>query len=119
MHAGVGVFLQVHGPSLGGAVVGAGQQGGESDHIDVVCAALHGVQILSRGGAGRGGGLLALLHPPQQGGLVKGGVVGHHGVPNPDGEGDADKASAAEHGGRQVAAAVHNDFKTHIINLQM
>ncbi len=119
MHPGIGVLLQVHGPGLGGAVVGAGQQGGEGNHIDIVRAALHGVQILSRGGAGGRGSLLALLHPPQQGGLVKGGVVGHHGVPNPDGEGDADKASAAEHGGCQVAAAVHNDFKTHIINLQM
>ena len=119
MHAGLRVLLQVHGPGLGGAVVGAGEQGGEGDHIDVVRAALHGIQILSGRGTGGGGGLLALLHPPEEGRLVEGGVVGHHGVPHPDGEGDADKTAASEHGGRQVTAAVHDNFKTHIINLQM
>ncbi len=42
-------------PGLDRAVVGAAEQGGQGDHIDVIRAALVGVQIALGGGAGGGG----------------------------------------------------------------
>ena len=53
MDMGLRAFLQPDGPGLGRRVVGAGEQGGESDYIDVVgLGPLEGVQILGGGGAG-------------------------------------------------------------------
>ena len=100
MHIGVGVILQPEIPGLGRRIVGAGEQGGEGDHIQVVGAAVEGLQILNGGGAGGLGGRGALLHPPEQVALVKGGVVHHDVLSHPDGQRDADKAVLPELGGR-------------------
>ena len=73
-------------PGLDRAVVGAAEQGGQGDHIDVIRAALVGVQIALGGRAGGGGGVLALLHGPQQVAPVQGGVVHEGAVLHPDGQ---------------------------------
>ena len=100
VHIGVGVVLQPEAPRLGRRVVGAGEQGGKSDHIQVVGAAVKRLQILDGGRAGGLGSRGTLLHPPEQGTLVKGGIVYHDMLTHPDGQRDADKAVLPELGGR-------------------
>jgi hypothetical protein len=75
------MLLQPDLPGLLGAVMGAGQQGGEGDHVQLVGAAVKSVQILGGGGAGGLRSALAFLHPPQQLRLVKGGVIHDNLVP--------------------------------------
>ena len=94
------MVLQPEAPRLGRRVVGAGEQGGKSDHVQVVGTAVKSLQILYGGGTGGLGGRGALLHPPEQGTLVKGGIVYHDMLTYPDGQRDADKAVLPELGGR-------------------
>lgn len=118
MDVDLGVVLLQQHPGLLGAVVGTAEQGGQRDHIDVLRAAAVGVQIGLGGGAGGGGGGLALLHGPEQVGLVEGLVIHEGAAVAADGEGHLDKAGVVLHLGGHFAAAVHDDFKTHIFHLQ-
>ena len=59
VHIGVGVVLQPEAPRLGRRVVGAGEQGGKGDHVQVVGTAVKSLQILDGGGTG-GLGAVAL-----------------------------------------------------------
>ena len=113
MHIGAGVILQPDAAGLGRRVVGAGQQGGEGDHIQVVRPAVKGLQVLHGGGAGGLGSGLTLLHPPQQLSLIKGVVIHDGVVAHPDGQRHLDKALLPELGRRQIAAAVDNDLERH------
>ena len=101
---------------LGGlprAVVGAGQQGGQGDHVHVPLRRLVGRQILRRGGAGGVGRLLAHGHGVHQHLGAEGFVVPELAVPHVDGEGDALVHPGGQHLGAEVTAAVNNDFKAH------
>lgn len=100
-------------------VVGAAEQRGEGHHIDVLLPTLIGVQIALGRGARGGGGILTLLHGPQQVRLVKGLIIHEHAPVHLDGHGDPHETGLFFHLGGQIAAAVHNDFETHIIHLQM
>ena len=108
------MLFQVEAPGLGGAVVGAGEEGREGHDIELLRLPGKGRQIVRRRRAGRTGGGRALLHPPEQVGLVKGGVVHHRVLPHPDGEGDGDHLRVAAQSGGQIAAAVYNNLKSHI-----
>ena len=104
----VGVILLHQHPGLFGAVVGAAEQGGQGDHIHVLLLrALIGIQIALGGGTGSGGGLLALLHGPQQIGLVKGLVVNKAAPVGADGQRHLYEAWVLQHLAGQIAAAVH------------
>ena len=119
MHIDAGLVLLQQHPSLFGAVVGTAEQGRQSNHIYVLHAALIGIQIGLRRGAGGGRSLLTLLHRPEQVGLVKG-IVIHKGTAiGVNGQRHLDKAGIFQHLSGQVAAAVHNNLKTHVFHLQM
>ena len=119
MDVGIRIFL---GPDVLGAdrhVVGTGEQGGEGHDINILRAMTKGVHILGGGGAGGLGRVLALLHLPQQLGLLEGSVVHKVGPVDLDGQRNLDKGGVMQHGGGQIAAAVNNDLKRHKKKLLM
>ena len=111
MDAGLRVFLQPQGPGLGRRVVGAGEEGGQGDNIQLLRPAVERVQILGGGGTGGVGRFRALAHGIEQVPAVQTGAVHDGPVPYVDGQGHADEIAAVELGGGQVAAAVHDDLK--------
>ena len=101
------------------AVVGAAEQSGQGNHIDVLpLLSLVCVQVGLGRGTGGGGCVLALAHGPEQVRLVQGVVVHKDAPVGVDGERNLHKAGVLAHLGRQVTAAVHYDLKTHALHLQ-
>ena len=117
MYAGLRVVLQPHEPGLCRGIMGAGQQSREGDHVEVLRPAVEGVQVLGGGGAGGLGGALALPHFPQQVRLIEGGVIDDGRVSHMDGQRHTEETPLSELGGRQIAAAVHDNFEAHTYNL--
>ena len=106
---------------LGGlpcAVVGAGQQRGQGDHVNVPLRRLIRRQIFRRGGAGCVGRLLAHGHGVHQLLGAQRLIVTELAVPHVDGQGDALIDPGGQHVRAEVAAAVNNDFETHTQKLQ-
>ena len=98
---------------LPGTVMGTGEKGGEGDHVDVAFRCLVGGQIFCRRGAGSMGGLLTHGHGVRQQLCVQGIVVPVLGLAHVDGQRHSGVQARSPLLRGEVAAAVHNDLKTH------
>ena len=109
----LGVLLHKHLGGLPRAVVGAGEQSGEGDHINVSIHRLKGVQIVRRRGTGGVGGLLAHGHGIHQGLRYQGVIIPELVLTHIYGQGNTMENAGPEQFGAEVAAAIDNNFKTH------
>ena len=113
MDVPLGMLLHKHLGRLPGAVVRAGEKGGQSHHIDVPLHRLKGVQIVRRRGTGGVGGLLRHGHGVYQRLGHQGFVVPELGFTDVYGKGNAVENTGLEQLGAEVAAAVNDNFETH------